>query len=44
LQRVLRGVEVEDHDVAVGSGREGVRSISIWLEQDLEVLTKGRRK
>ena len=44
LECVLRGVEVEDYDIAIGWGREGVRSISIRLEQDLEVLTKGRRK
>jgi hypothetical protein len=44
LKRVLRGIEVEDHDIAGWGGRESVRSISIRLEQDLEVLTKGRRK
>jgi len=43
LKCVLGGVKIEDHDIAAGCGREDIRLVSIWLQQDLKVLTKGRR-
>ena len=44
LQRVLVRVQIEDHDIAGPGGDERVHSFPIRLKQDLEVLTKGRRK
>jgi hypothetical protein len=37
-------MEIEDHDIAGPSGDKAIHPISVRFEQDLEVLTKGRRK
>lgn len=44
LQRALLRIEIEDHDVAAASGSKTIHSVSIRLEQDLEILSKSRRK
>ena len=44
LQGVLVGIQIEDQDIAAPGSNQGIHPLPVGLEQNLEVLTKGRRK
>ena len=41
LQRIVVGVQVEDHDIAVAGGDEVVHSVRVRFEQDPEFFPQG---
>jgi hypothetical protein len=41
LQRIMIGIQIENHDIAIASSAEEIDPILIRLDLDLEFLAKG---